>query len=261
MPNDTQPPLIADRLNVSIRKTPILTDVSCEFRRGEVTGILGPNGAGKSTLLRALAGVIQPVSGEIRLEGVSLRRYSRRELALKMGVIPQHTEFSLELSVREVIRMGRFAHRPIYAKMTPDDHQAVENTLIDMRLTDIAERPAHTLSGVERQRMFLAQLLAQEPSVVLLDEPTAHLDVKYQGELMRLVRQLVESKGWTVVVVVHDLNLAYRFCDRLLFLRDGKRLAFGTVEEMARPNVIQDTFDVSAAFQTDQGHPRVAIEL
>jgi iron complex transport system ATP-binding protein len=254
-------PLRAENVAVRIGRTSILRDVSLCLPQGEVTGILGANGAGKTTLLRVLAGFLPVCSGEVLLDGRPLASYPRRDVARRLGVIPQHTDFTLELSVRDVVTMGRFCHRPIYAAPTPSDASAVRGSLQAMELDALAERPAFTLSGGERQRMFLAQLLAQEPRIVLLDEPTAHLDVKYQVAILRTFRDLAADKRWTAAVVLHDLRLAYRFCDRLAFLRQGTLLASGTPADMADPSVIRAAFDVEADFFPSDGHVDMAVRI
>lgn len=239
----------------------ILHDVSLSLRRCAVTGILGANGAGKSTLIRVLAGTLSPLAGTVSLNGRRIDTYPRRELARSLGVIPQHTDVTLELTVRDIVTMGRFCHRPIYASPSPNDLTVIDDALRTMSLESLSDRPANTLSGGERQRMFLAQLLAQESEVVLLDEPTAHLDVKYQVEILRTFRRLVAERQWTACVVLHDLRLAYRFCDRLAFLRKGCLIAVGDVREMAHPDLVRETFDVEAFFTSTDDRPDVTVVI
>lgn len=254
-------PLVAERVCAGTRRTQILNDVSLSLKRRAVTAILGANGAGKSTLLRTLAGTLVPSSGRVTLNGKRLGDYSRMALARALGVIPQHTDMTLELTVRGVVSMGRFCHRPFFASPSPRDLAVVESALSAMALERLADRAANTLSGGERQRMFLAQLLAQESEIVLLDEPTAHLDVKYQIEMLRTFRRLVADRHWTACVVLHDLRLAYRFCDRLAFLRQGRLIAVGDAQEMANPELVRDTFDVEAYFTTTDDRPDVTVVI
>jgi len=254
-------PLIATDVTVVIDGKTIIEAVTCSFARGTVTGILGPNGAGKTTFLRALADTVTLASGSVTVHGVPVSSLSRRSLARFVGVIPQHTQFTLELSVREIVRMGRFAHRPIYASVRPSDEDVIDRSIKTMRLGDLSERQAYTLSGGERQRMFLAQLLAQEPEIILLDEPTTHLDIKYQGEILRTICDLVRARDWTAVVVLHDLNLAYRFCDRLLVMKDGHAIASGDATRLANPDLVREAFGVEAAFTEHKGRPQVTFAL
>ncbi|GIX07895.1 MAG: ABC transporter ATP-binding protein [Candidatus Poribacteria bacterium] len=243
-----QPPIWAESISVRFGAFFALREVHFALSPGEITGILGPNGAGKTTLLRVLAGVLKPDRGRVWLFGAPLDRYSRRQLARRIGVIPQHSALDLELSVREIVAMGRFCHRPIYAGPTPEDFEAIERAIERMNLRSLVDRPAYSLSGGERQRMFLAQVLAQDPQIVLLDEPITHLDIRYQAEALGMLRELVAGNGWTAAVILHDLNLAYQFCDRLFFLRGGQTVAVGTVAELSRPEIIRQTFEVEAEF-------------
>ncbi|MBT3268210.1 ABC transporter ATP-binding protein [Candidatus Poribacteria bacterium] len=248
-------------LNVTVRIPPstILDAVSCDLHDARVTGFLGPNGAGKTTLLRALAGTLTPTDGQVRLDGSGIGTYSRRAVARRLGVVPQHPNTALELPVREIVAMGRFCHRPIYASLAGDDEEAIDAAMSDMALDGVAERAAHTLSGGERQRMYLAQLLAQDASVVLLDEPTSHLDIQYQGEILTALRSLVSERGWTVGVVLHDLNLAFHFCDRLVFLKAGKVAAAGEVADVATAGVVQETYGVAVELSENGGRPHVRV--
>lgn len=261
MTNDQDAPLTALNVSVQIGAARILNGVSGAFQRGETTGILGANGAGKTTLLRALAGALPLAEGTVLLEGRPIERYSKRERAQTLGVMAQHTEGVGELTPRDIVSMGRFAHRPVFASMSKRDVEAVDAALEAAQLSELQHRRSCELSGGERQRMFLAQLWAQEPSVVLLDEPTAHLDIKYQIETMRAARALAEERGWTVAAALHDLNLAYRYCDRLMFLREGEVLAFGRADELRDPRLIQDAYGVQARFVEADGVWQAALSI
>ena len=261
MTNDQDAPLTALNVSVQIGAARILNGVSGAFQRGETTGILGANGAGKTTLLRALAGALPLAEGTVLLEGLPIERYSKRERAQTLGVMAQHTEGVGELTPRDIVSMGRFAHRPVFASMSKRDVEAVEAALEAAQLSELQHRRSCELSGGERQRMFLAQLWAQEPSVVLLDEPTAHLDIKYQIETMRAARALAEERGWTGAAALHDLNLAYRYCDRLMFLREGEVLAFGRADELRDPRLIQDAYGVQARFVEADGVWQAALSI
>jgi iron complex transport system ATP-binding protein len=255
----TDHPLSARDVIVRFGPTTILHGVSCDLHQGTVTGFLGPNGAGKSTLLRALSGTLQPAAGDVLLHGSPVDSYTRRDVARRLGVTPQHPDTALELTVGEVVAMGRFCHRPIYASVTPVDDGAIAAALRHMALEDLADRSAGTLSGGERQRMYLAQLLAQDADVVLLDEPTSHLDIQYQGEILRALRSLVSTRGWTVGVVLHDLNLAFHFCDRLVFMKDGRVIAAGDVSDVVSVDVVRDTYGVKVEMSENGGRPHVRV--
>jgi iron complex transport system ATP-binding protein len=252
-------PLSARDVTVRFPPATVLDRVSCDLHRACVTGFLGPNGAGKTTLFRALAGTLPPTKGCVLLDGEDIQGFPRRTIANRLGVVPQHPDGALELNVREIVAMGRFCHRPIYASVTGADERAIDAALRDMTLADLAERPARTLSGGERQRMYLAQLLAQDASVVLLDEPTAHLDIQYQSEILRALRRLVAERGWTVGIVLHDLNLAFHFCDRVVFLKAGRHVASGAVAEVATAEVLRETYGVAVDMHENNGRPHVSI--
>ena len=258
---DKDAPLAALNVSVQIGSARILDGVSGAFQRGETTGILGANGAGKTTLLRALAGAQPLAGGSVLLEGRPIEQYSKRERAQILGVMAQHTEGVAELTPRDIVSMGRFAHRSVFASMSRRDVEAVDAALEAAELSELQHRPSSELSGGERQRMFLAQIWAQEPSVVLLDEPTAHLDIKYQMETMQAARALADERGWTVAAALHDLNLAYRYCDKLMFLREGKALAFGRVDELRDPRLIQETYGVQARFVEADGVWQAALSV
>ncbi len=252
-------PLSARDVTVRFGAATILDGVSCDLHRETVTGFLGPNGAGKSTLLRALSGALQPTAGAVLLHGSAVGGYTRRDIARRLGVTPQHPDTTLELTVSEIVAMGRFCHRPIYASVTPEDEAAIAAALRHMALDDLADRAADTLSGGERQRMYLAQLLAQDADVVLLDEPTSHLDIQYQGEILRALGNLVSSRGWTVGVVLHDLNLAFHFCDRLVFMKAGRIVAAGAVVDVASVDVLRETYGVKVEMSENGGRPHVRV--
>jgi len=255
----TDAPLVAERIWASVRRSTILRDVSLFLPHGTITGILGANGAGKTTFLRVVSGVLRPSEGAVSLDGRPIESYSRSALARRLGVIPQYTDFTLELSVRDIVSMGRFCHRPIYARPERDDESITLDALRAMRLDDLSDRAAHTLSGGERQRMFIAQVLAQRAHVVLLDEPTAHLDVRYQIDILQTFQDMVRLNAWTAATVLHDLRLAYRFCDRLAFLRKGELLAVGPTRAMADEGLVRETFGVEARF--GESDPRLDVQI
>ena len=252
-------PLSARDLTIRFGPTTILHGVSCDLHEETVTGFLGPNGAGKSTLLRALSGTVSPASGSVLLHDNAVGSYARRDVAQRLGVTPQHPDTALELTVSEVVAMGRFCHRPIYASVAPEDERAIAAALEHMSLDELADRAAGTLSGGERQRMYMAQLLAQDADVVLLDEPTSHLDIQYQGEILRALQNLVAARGWTVGVVLHDLNLAFHFCDRLVFMKDGRVVAQGAVGDVASVEVVRETYGVAVEMSDNGGRPHVRV--
>lgn len=232
----------ADRVSREAGGRLVVDGVSLAPPDGATVGLLGPNGSGKSTLLRILAGVLDPASGVVTLDGRTLADTGRRAVARRIAVVEQHATTQVELTVRDVVRLGRIPHRRAWSAPTPDDERAVREALARTGLTERAGQAWHTLSGGERQRVQLARALAQEPRELLLDEPTNHLDVQHQLDLLSLVAELPV----TSVIALHDLNLAAMFCDQLLVLKDGTAYAAGTPAEVITEKLIAEVYGVRA---------------
>ncbi|MEV2211957.1 ABC transporter ATP-binding protein [Streptomyces sp. NPDC050997] len=239
--------LSADRVSRTAAGQLILDGVSFTPIPGSVTGLLGPNGSGKSTLLRLLAGVLTPTSGVITLDGHPLRGFSRRAVARRLAVVEQQADTQTELTVLDVVRLGRVPHRRAWTPVTPADEKAVRAALDRTDLTERADRLWHTLSGGERQRVQIARALAQEPRELLLDEPTNHLDIQHQLDLLTLVTELPV----TTVIALHDLNLAAMYCDRLVVLNEGRVVAAGSPAEVLTEELIAQVYGVRAAVTPD----------
>ncbi|MFE2190909.1 ABC transporter ATP-binding protein [Streptomyces olivaceus] len=236
------PTLAADRVSRTLGGRLILDGVSLAPRPGSVTGLLGPNGSGKSTLLRLLSGVLAPASGVVTLDGRPLGNLARRAVARRVAVVEQHSDTLVELTVLDVVRLGRIPHRRAWAPATEADEVAVRAALEHTGLTDRADQPWHTLSGGERQRVQIARALAQEPRELLLDEPTNHLDIQHQLDLMDLIAGLPV----TSVVALHDLNLAAMYTDQVVVLRDGLVVAAGHPGDTLTEPLIADVYGVRA---------------
>jgi iron complex transport system ATP-binding protein len=209
-----------------------IRDLSLSILQGEIFGLLGPNGSGKSTLLRLLSGVLSPDRGQVRFAGQGLTTYRREELARQIAVVPQDTHLELPFSVLEVVLMGRF---PYHRRFGFESREDLAHAYRAMDLTEVKEfasRGIHELSGGERQRVMLARALAQTPRLLLLDEPTAFLDIKHQVEVYDLVKVLSQREGLSIVSILHDLNLASLYCDRLALLKLGQVHCVGTPEEV-----------------------------
>jgi len=214
-----------------------LKDVSLEVSAGDFAGIVGPNGSGKSTLVKLAAGIFTPSCGSIKLRGENIRRLSRRKIAQQLGYLPQNVTSAFNYRVSEVVAMGRFPHLSGFGFMQTADLEQVERCMSLTETATYRDRTLSQLSGGERQRVMLASVLAQEPSVLVLDEPTTGLDLHYQVAFFSLLKKLT-SEGIAVVVVTHDLNLAGLFCNRLLLLNDGKTVKTGSVEEILTSDVL-----------------------
>ncbi|WP_156753665.1 ABC transporter ATP-binding protein [Actinokineospora pegani] len=241
--------LSADRVVRTAAGHLILDGVSLDCAPGATIGLLGPNGAGKSTLLRVLAGLLPTSSGVVTLDGKPLPDTRRGEVARRVAVVEQQVDTQVDLSVLDVVRLGRIPHRRAWAAPTARDAEAVADALAATRLTDRAGQSWHTLSGGERQRVQLARALAQQPRELLLDEPTNHLDIAHQLDLLALVTALPT----TTVIALHDLNLAAMYCDHVAVLRQGRVAAAGTPEEVFTEALIAEVYGVRTRITTPDG--------
>ncbi|WP_067854851.1 ABC transporter ATP-binding protein [Nocardia shimofusensis] len=228
----------------------VVDGVTVRPETGETFGLLGPNGSGKSSLLRLLAGIDRPDSGTVTLDGTDIRRLGRRPLARRVAVVGQHAHTEVDITVREVVRLGRVPHRDVFGR-DDDEETAIAHALTATGLTAHAERRWRTLSGGERQRAQIARALAQQPGELLLDEPTNHLDIAHQLDVLDLVTRLPV----TGVIALHDLNLAAMFCDRVLVLERGRVAAHGTPAETLTEELVHRVYGVHASVIIDDGVP------
>ncbi|MFT3862306.1 ABC transporter ATP-binding protein [Micropruina sp.] len=226
-------------LRVHYGRTPALAGVSWTAHPGRVLGLIGPNGSGKSTLLRAVLRAVDS-AGKLWIDTDDLRRLSTRELARRTAVVAQQEEGVPEITVAELVLLGRSVHRSDWASYTDEDRAIAGEAMTRTGVTQLADRTLGQLSGGERQRVLIARALAQRSRYLLLDEPTNHLDVHYQHEVLTLVRHL----GLTSVVVLHDLNLAARYCDDLVLLHDGRVRADGRVDDVLTPEILEPVYGV-----------------
>ena len=237
--------LSARRLSYTAGGRLIIDGVDCTAPAGSVTGVLGPNGSGKSTLLRLLVGAFQPDDGVILLAGEDLRRLERRERARRITHVEQESAPEVPLPVRDVVLLGRIPHRSRWAPDSERDLAAVNAALARVGGSELAHRAFGTLSGGERQRVRLAAALAQEPQLLLLDEPANHLDVAGQLELLELVRDLA-AEGVSLVMALHDLNHALRICRNVIVLAGGRVRAAGLAEQVLSPELVREVYGVRA---------------
>lgn len=225
---------------------PILDGVSLQIAPGTIVGILGPNGSGKTTLLRLLSGTRRPTSGSVRLDGASLSELSRRAVARRIAVVPQETQLAFEYTVLEMVLMGRHPHLGLFALEGPGDFAVARDALRATGTAHLGDRPFSTLSGGEKQRVVIAAALAQASDILLLDEPTASLDLGYQLEVASLVERLNQERGVTIAISTHDLNLAASVCRQIVLLRDGRVIADGPTAEVLTPENVRRLYDVDA---------------
>ena len=237
-------------LTVSLGGTHVLDDVSMAVDDGEFVGLVGPNGAGKTTLLRCLSGVLSPDDGVVTVDGDAVGSLGAREASRRIAVVPQDTQLAFDFSVRDVVAMGRTPHRGRFDRASSEDHDVVDRAMDRTEVAQFAEKAITAVSGGERQRVVLARALAQEAPVLLLDEPTASLDVNHQVRTLDLVADLVDD-GRTAVAAIHDLSLAARYCDRLVLLADGGVVAAGPPERVLERATVADAFDADAAVVDD----------
>jgi iron complex transport system ATP-binding protein len=227
------------------RRRPVLDAVDLAFNRGELAAVLGPNGSGKTTLLRLITGMLRPQSGSVSFDGVPVAEWSRSRLARRVAVLPQSLELPAGFRVAELVEMGRAPHARRLFGSTADDERAVLRALSEADALDLAHRTADELSGGERQRVLVAMALAQEPELLLLDEPTLHLDLAHQVSLLNTIARLREQRGLTVVAVLHDVNLASALAPRVVVLCDGGVVADGPPESVLAPALVARAFGVA----------------
>ena len=243
--------LEAEKLVFSAAGRTIIEDLSLQVPAGDVLAIIGPNGAGKSTLLKMLTGQLTPSSGAVRLQGEAVNSLAPSAMAKVLAYVPQGPQAPPDILVRELVSYGRHPHRAWYMGSRAEDEEAVERALERTGLLDLAKRPVGLLSGGERQRAWLALALAQQPQVLLLDEPTTFLDVCHQFELLDLLRRLNEEDNLTVVLVLHEINHALRYAKRVAVVKDGRLAALGYPWDVVTPELLRQVFRVQGEVVAD----------
>jgi len=238
-------------LTVAYGDRAVVRDLNLDVLDGTVTAVIGPNGCGKSTLLRALGRLMPARGGHVLLDGNRIDRMPTREVARLLGVLPQSPIAPEGITVGDLVALGRHPHQAWYRQWSSDDEQAVAEALAWTELSDLAHRPVDTLSGGQRQRAWISMALAQGTDLLLLDEPTTYLDLAHQIDVLDLIERLHAEWGRTVVMVLHDLNLAARYADRLVAMRDGRIVASGPPAEVLTPDLLEQTFSLRAQVLQD----------
>jgi iron complex transport system ATP-binding protein len=240
---------------------PVLAGISFNVEPGNILGIIGPNGSGKSTLLRILAGLLKTREGQVKINQRPISSCSPRELARMIAVVPEETLVTFPFTVEQLVMMGRAPHRSFMSSLTLADREAVDLAMVETGVKGLKDHFINELSSGERQRVFIAQALAQQPRIMLLDEPTAHLDINYQTEIFDLLLHQQAKNGLTIIVVSHDLNLASLYCEKLLLLRAGRIFAHGAPAEVITPKILQDVYRNRVQVSVNQATNKPQISL
>lgn len=234
---------------VTLSKKEIVKKVSLQVKNNEFVGLLGPNGSGKTTLLKSIYRVLKPSAGYIYMDDTDISQISIKETAKRMGVVSQFNNLAFDFTVEEMVLMGRAPHKKAFSQDTEEDYRIARQALEKVNMTDFKDRSFMTLSGGEKQRIILARALAQEVDMLVLDEPTNHLDIKYQIQIMDVVKSL----GVGVLAALHDLNLTLMYCNYVYVLKDGKIIAHGPTEKVITEKLIRDVYEVDCSVER---HPK-----
>lgn len=243
--------LTANSLSLTYNGHLVVEDFNLILQEKSIVGLIGPNGSGKTTVLRGLAGLMKPAGGSTLIKGHNAAQMNRQLRARIVGWVPQQEISTWPLTVKEVVSLGRAPHRGWFLPYTARDMEVIDNALDRADLLALKYRPVHKLSGGEFQRVLIARILAQEPQALLLDEPTTSLDLQHQVQVLDLIRSLVHEKGLAIVMAIHDLNLAARYCDNLILMNKGRQVASGSPEEVLTPENFKSVFGVKARLYRD----------
>lgn len=245
-------------VGLTIEGQAILRDIALDFPKGGVTALVGHNGSGKSTLLKVMARQMAPTAGAVLYDGKPVAEFQERAFAREVAYLPQDVATGADMTVRELVACGRYPWHGPLGRFTDEDHEKVEAALAATHLERFGDRVVGTLSGGERQRAWIAMLVAQDSKCLLLDEPTAALDIAHQIEVLSLVRSLSHEKGLGVVIVLHDINMAARFCDLIHALKNGQVIASGAPDSIVRPDMLRTIYGIEMDVAP---HPRLNVRL
>ena len=244
--------LAVENLKVKFGSREVIRDLSLSVERGRVHSVIGPNGSGKTTLLRAISRNLRPVGGRVYLNGTNIHKMKAKSIARQMAVLSQTHNGMSDVTVRELVAYGRFAHRDWWQGKGDDDNQIVEWALERTNTAGFRDQKINTLSGGERQRAWIAMAIAQKPQILLLDEPTTFLDISHQMEVLELISGLNREESITILMVLHDINHAVRFSDEIVVMKEGDVCARGLPQEILNPELMRDVFNVEATILTDK---------
>lgn len=230
----------------------VIKDISFNIKSGSFVSIIGPNGSGKSTLLKTINNLYKANSGSISLYGKDILSYKKRDIAKKIALVPQDTNIEYDFTVEDIVMMGRHPYKKRFDSDVETDHKIVKESLELTNTLSLKDRAINEISGGERQRAIIARALAQKPSVILLDEPTSNLDINHQMDILNLLKKLNEENGLTVVLVIHDINLASRYSDEIILLHKGEILGKGTPEEVITVNNMEEAYNMTVAIEKNK---------
>lgn len=232
----------AKNINITLEKNNILKGINIEVDNKEVVGIIGPNGSGKSTFLKCIYRVLKPNDGAILLDKVDIKNMTVKESSKRLAVLSQHNNYNFDFTVKDIVLMGRSPHKKFMERDNKEDYDIVNDALKKVEMLEFKDRCFQSLSGGEQQRVILARALAQKPQCLILDEPTNHLDIKYQLQLMRIVKNL----NIEVIAAIHDLNIAAMYCDKIYVLKDGEIIKYGKPKDVLTKEIIKDVYEVDS---------------
>ncbi|CAB1246667.1 ABC transporter ATP-binding protein [Clostridium sp. MT-14] len=244
--------LKVENLKVNYGNKIVVKDISFDIHSGEIVTIIGPNGSGKSTLIKAVGRCLKPAGGNVYLDGTDIRNMNTRAVAQKLSILPQMKNIASDISVEELVSYGRYPHLKFRRRLDREDMDIIDWALEKTGLVPLRQRFVTTLSGGEEQRAWLAMCLAQRPEVLLLDEPTTFLDISYQMEILELIKELNETLGLTVIMVLHDLNQAARYSDTIVVIKDGKLWDMGMPYKIIKKELLRKVFGIEADIYEDK---------
>lgn len=230
----------------------VLDGISFNIEKGKFVSIMGPNGSGKSTLLKTLNQLHVPWKGKIIVDGNDINRLSKKELAKKMAMVPQNTNIDYEFTVGDIVLMGRHPHKGRFQKEDENDYEIINKVLKMTNTIHLRDKIITDISGGERQRVIIAKALAQKPDIILLDEPTSHLDINHQIEVLKLLKDMNKENGTTIILVIHDINLGARYSDQIIMLSQGKVLGIGSPEQVITKKNVELAYSMNVAIERNK---------
>ncbi|MDH5458127.1 MAG: ABC transporter ATP-binding protein [Nitrospinota bacterium] len=245
--------IATQNLTFAYAEEPVIRDIFLNFQSGEFTGVIGPNGSGKSTLLKLIGGILPSPSQTIFFKNKELSQYKKKELAVSIAWIPQEKQMAFSFKVIDIVLMGRHPYLSPLSFEGETDYQIAEDAMRQTQVLEFAHRSFNEISGGEKQRVMIASAISQKPEVMLLDEPTSALDIKYQIEILSILKQLNEAENKSLILAMHDLHLASKFCKRLVLLKEGRVFCDGTPAEVLKKEILEEVYEVKVKiFQDDE---------